>query len=68
MLKSILPLGIDEIIAIIVLGLTLIFPQVAFFSMLQGLVIFYLIMCIGFRKYEAIQEKYHTPNSSSNRK
>lgn len=58
MLKSILPLGVDELIALIVLVITFLFPQEPFLVQVQGLVFIYLFMCIAFRKYEAIRQKY----------
>jgi hypothetical protein len=58
MLKNILPLGVDELIALIVLVITFLFPQEPFLVQVQGLTFIYLFMCIAFRKYEAIRQKY----------
>lgn len=57
MFKKLLPIGIDEIIAVLLLGISTILSSLPVFHYLQQAAIVYIVICIIFRKYEAVQHK-----------
>lgn len=57
---NILPLTIDELIAIVIVAASLLFQAIPIMNTLAGLAIIYLFMCVFLRKYEAIQRKLHS--------
>lgn len=56
-MKNLLPLSVDEVIAIIALAFGLVFSTIPFFSGIAALATIYLFMCAGFRKYEIILKR-----------
>ena len=66
MLNNILPLGRDELIAVILAIISLFFapliPVIATtLNIVGSLALIYLLICVVMRKYETIVKKYHRP-------
>lgn len=68
MLNKLLPLGVDEVIAILILILASLLLALPFFQTVQALAAGYLIICVVFRKYEATQLKLRRKASSKDNK
>jgi hypothetical protein len=57
---KILPLGVDELIAVFALVIGLFLQTIPFMSTVAGAAFLYILMCVFFRKYEAVQRKLMT--------
>lgn len=68
MLNKLLPLGIDEIVAILVFIAASLLLALPFFHTVQALAAGYLIICVIFRKYEATQQKLRRNPSAKDQK
>ena len=68
MLNKLLPLGVDEVIAILVFIAASLLLVLPFFQTVQALAAGYLVICVVFRKYEATQIKLHHKASSKDNK
>ena len=68
MFNKLLPIGIDEIIAILVFIVASLLLVLPFFQTVQALAAGYIIICVVFRKYEATQLKLRRHTSLKDQK
>lgn len=64
---NILPLAVDELIAIVILIVSLLLQNIPFMGTVAGVAFLYVFMCIFFRKYEAVQRKLNDQKTLKNK-